>query len=159
VAVPAFLTHRAVMGVVDHQPLDDAGAEGLGFLIINRNPGVIGGRPHVGHDQPPTGVILVAVLLDRTLAAGAYAPQRRVPAEVGNIEAEGQTGLQQVVRAIDFVVFTVYMDSGHGSIFFLPVLRVLIMEFLRGRSWRRPCRSAGEMVKPTSPPTRSYPHA
>ncbi len=61
------------------------------------------------------------VLLHRTLAAGTDAAQRRVPAEVGNVEAQRQTGLQQVVRSVDLVFFAVYMDSGHGSGFFLPV--------------------------------------
>src|SRR5690606_6470986 len=113
VTVATFLTYRAVVRVVDHQPLDDAGAEGLGFLVVDGDPAVVGGRRHARHDQPAAGVILVAVLLDRTLAAGADAAERRVPAEVGDIEAERQTGLQQVVRPIDFVVFAVYVDSGH----------------------------------------------
>jgi hypothetical protein len=41
-----------------------------------------------------------------------------VPAEVRDIETEGQAGLQQVVRPIDFEIFAVYVDSGHGSGFF-----------------------------------------
>jgi len=63
--------------------------------------------------QAAAGVVFIGVLLDRALAAGTDATQRRVPAEIGNIEAERQTGLQQVVRPIDFVVFAVYVDSGH----------------------------------------------
>src|SRR5690606_31608621 len=39
----------------------------------------------------------------------------------------------QVVRPIDFVLLTVYMDSGHGCTFFLPGLRVLIMESSESR--------------------------
>src|SRR5690606_11376360 len=35
VAVTAFLAHRAVVRVVGHQPLDDAGAEGLGLLVVD----------------------------------------------------------------------------------------------------------------------------
>ncbi len=113
VAVTAFLAHRAVVRVVDHQPFHHAGAEGLGFLVFDGDPAVVGGGRHAGHDQATAGVVFVAVLLDRALAAGTDAAQRRVPAEIGNIEAEGQTGLQQVVRPIDFVVFAVYVDSGH----------------------------------------------
>src|SRR5690606_36023783 len=80
VAVTAFLAYRAIMRVVDHQPLDDAGAERLGFLIVDGNPAVVGRRGHAGHDQAAAGVVLIAVLLDRTLAAGAHATQRGVPA-------------------------------------------------------------------------------
>src|SRR5690606_31886525 len=132
VAVTAFLAYRAIMGVVDHQPLDDAGAERLGFLIVARDPAVVGRRSHARHDQAAAGIVFVAVLLDRALAAGAHATQRGMPAEVGNIEAEGQAGLQQVICPVDFVVFTIYMNSGHGCTVFLPVIRVLLMEYL----WR-----------------------
>src|SRR5690606_4784944 len=147
VAMPPFLAYGTVMRVVDHQPFDDAGAERLGFFIVDRNPAVIRGGGHAGHDQPAAGIVFIAVLLDRALAAGAYAPQRRVPAEVGHIEAEGQAGLQQVVRPVDFVVFTIYMNSGHGCTVFLPAVRVLIMEF-------RVCASGGN-GHPTSPPAPS----
>src|SRR5690606_14751092 len=129
VTVTTFLAHRAIMRVVDHQPLDDAGAEGLGFLVVDRDPAVVRCGSHARHDQPAAGVVLVAVLLDRALAAGAHATQRRVPAEIGDIKAKGQAGLQQVVRPIDFVVFTIYMNSGHGCPAFLPVIRALLMEF------------------------------
>src|SRR5690606_26920839 len=146
-AMPPFLAYGTVMRVVDHQPFDDAGAERLGFLVVNRDPAVIRGGGHAGHDQPAAGIVFIAVLLDCALAAGAYAPQRRVPAEVGHIEAEGQAGLQQAVRPVDFVVFTIYMNSGHGCTVFLPAVRVLIMEF-------RVCAGGGN-GHPTSPPAPS----
>ncbi|VXD01138.1 conserved hypothetical protein [Pseudomonas sp. 8Z] len=113
VAVTAFLAHRAVVRVVGHQPFDDTGAKCLGFLVVNADPGVVGGGCHAGHDDTTTGVVLVVVLLDRALAARADAAKRRVPAEVGDIESEGQAGLQEVVCPIDFEIFAVYVDSGH----------------------------------------------
>ncbi len=113
VAVTAFLAHRAVVRVVGHQPFDDAGAERLGFLVVDADPGVVGGRRHAGHDDATTGVVLVVVLLDRALAARPDAAKRRMPAEVGDIESEGQAGLQEVVCTIDFEIFAVYVDSGH----------------------------------------------
>ncbi|MOA55316.1 hypothetical protein D3C78_1790850 [compost metagenome] len=89
----AFLAHRAVVRVVGHQPFDDAGAKCLGFVIVDGNPGAVGGRGHAGHDDTTTGVVLVGVLLDRTLPTGANASKRRVPAEIGDVEAERQTRL------------------------------------------------------------------
>nr|VVN01728.1 hypothetical protein PS652_03334 [Pseudomonas fluorescens] len=93
VAVTAFLAHRAVVRVVGHQPFDDAGTEYLGFFVFDGNPAAIGGRGHAGHDDATTGVVFVGVLLDRTLAAGTDATERRVPAEIGDVEAERQTRL------------------------------------------------------------------
>ncbi|MNQ42066.1 hypothetical protein D3C85_557620 [compost metagenome] len=145
VAVTAFLAHRAVVRVVGHQPFDDAFAKAPGFLVVDGDPGLVGGGRHAGHDDAPAGVVLVVVLLHRTLAAGADAAQRRVPAEVGNVEAEGQTGLQQVVCAIDFERLAVYVDSGHGSGFFFARSRGLAngIPWCRAPSGAR-CRG-GEM--------------
>ena len=120
VAVTTFLAHWAVVRVVGHQPFDDAGAERLGLLVVDADPGVIGGGRHAGHDDATAGVVLVVVLLDRALAAGADAAKRRVPAEVGDIESKGQAGLQEVVCTIDFEIFAVYVDSGHFFSLRLP---------------------------------------
>ena len=93
VAVTAFFADRAVVRVVGHQPFDDTGAERLGFIVFDGNPGVVGGWRHAGHHDTTTRVVLVGVLLDRTLATGANAAQGRVPAEIGNIEAQRQASL------------------------------------------------------------------
>ncbi|KPY63234.1 Uncharacterized protein ALO94_05579 [Pseudomonas syringae pv. spinaceae] len=92
-AVTAFLTDRAVVGVVGHQPFDDTGTEGLGFIIFDGDPGVVGGWRHAGHDDTTTGVVLVGVLLDRALATGANAAKGGVPAEIRDVEAQRQTCL------------------------------------------------------------------
>ena len=88
VAVTAFLTDRAVVGVVGHQPFDNAGAERLGLFIVDGDPGVVGGWGHAGHDDTTTGVVFVGVLLDRTLATGTDATESGVPAEIRDVEAE-----------------------------------------------------------------------
>lgn len=87
VAVTAFLADRAVVRVVGHQPFDDTGAEGLGFFIVDGDPGVVGGGRHAGHDDTTTGVVLVGVLLDRALATGTDATESGVPAEIRDVEA------------------------------------------------------------------------
>src|SRR5471032_2273428 len=93
VAVTAFFADRAVVRVVGHQPLDNTGAEGLGLIVVDGDPGVVGGRRHAGHDDTTTGVVLVGVLLDRALATGANAAEGGVPAEIRNVEAQRQTCL------------------------------------------------------------------
>ena len=87
VAVTAFFAHRAVVRVVGHQPFDDAGAKHFRFFVFDGNPASVSGRGHAGHDDTTTGVVLVGVLLDCALAAGADAAQGRVPAEIRNIES------------------------------------------------------------------------
>ena len=93
VAMTAFLTDRAVVRVVGHQPFNDTGAKRLGLVVVDGNPGAISGRGHAGHDDTTAGVVFVGVLLDRALAAGADATERRVPAKIGDVEAERQTSL------------------------------------------------------------------
>src|SRR5690606_4457495 len=121
---------------------DDALAEGLGFLVVDGNPGVVGGWRHAGHDQTTASVVLVVVLLDRALAAGADAAKRRVPAEVGDIKAEREASLQQVVCSVDFEIFAVYVDSGHflQSSFAHPKVDGLreFFSFFRGRTASTP---------------------
>ena len=93
VAVTAFFAHRAVVRVVGHQPFDNAGAKHFRFFVVDGNPASVSGRGHAGHHDTTTGVVLVGVLLDCTLAAGANTAQGRVPAEIRNIESQRQTGL------------------------------------------------------------------
>jgi len=113
VAVTALFTDRTIVRVVGHQPLHHAFAELFGFRVVDRNKGTFGGWRHTGHHQATTRVFRVLILLHRTLAASTDAPQRRMPAKIRNIKAEGQTSFQQVVRAIDLVFFAVYMNRSH----------------------------------------------
>lgn len=91
--VTALLAHRAVVRVVGHQPLHHAFAELFRFAVINRNKGAVRRRSHAGHNQTATGIFGILKLLYRALAAGTDATERRMPAEIRNIKAEGQTGL------------------------------------------------------------------
>ncbi len=120
VAVAAFLADRAIVGMVGHQPFDHAGAKLPGFVVSDGNVAVVGSRRHAGHHQPAAGVVGIGVLLDRALAAGADAAQRRMPAEIGNIKTERQAGLQQVVGAVDLIFLAVYMNRCHGVSSLLP---------------------------------------
>ncbi len=115
VAVAALFTDRTVVRVVGHQPLHDAFAELFRFVVVNRNKGAIGCRRHAGHHQATTGIFRVLILLHRALAAGTNATQRRMPAKIRNIEAERQTRLQQVVRAVYLIFFAVYMNRSHSQ--------------------------------------------
>ncbi len=92
-AVTALFTDRTVVRVVSHQPLHHAFTELFRFFIVNRDKGTVGGWRHTGHHQATTRIFRVLVLLHRTLAASTDASQRRVPAKIRNIKAEGQTCL------------------------------------------------------------------
>jgi hypothetical protein len=92
-AVTTFLTDRTVVRVVGHQPFDDAGAERLGLVVVDGNPGVVSGGCHAGHDDTTTGVVLVGVLLDRALATGANTAKCWMPAEIRDVEPQRQTRL------------------------------------------------------------------
>ena len=111
--VTAFFADRAVMRMVGHQELDHRLAELLGLFIRNRDIGAVGGRRHAGHDDAAHLVVLVLVLLHRALAAGADGAKRRVPAEIRNIEAQRQAGLQQVVCPADLILLAVYVYRRH----------------------------------------------
>ena len=56
----------------------------------------------------------ILVLHQRTLATGADRTQRRVPAEIGQIEAKREAGLQQVVALLYVINFAVYFYADHG---------------------------------------------
>ena len=87
-AVAAFVTHRAIVWVVDHQPFDHAGPKRLSIRVIDGDMSIGGGGGHTGHDQPTPRVLRVSELLHGALAARSHRPQRRVPAKVGQVEAE-----------------------------------------------------------------------
>ncbi len=88
VAMAALLAHRAVVGVIDHQPLHHTGPESPGFLVIDIDSGLVRRRGHTGHDQNALVVVLVLVLAHRALATGADTSHGRMPAEIGNIQAQ-----------------------------------------------------------------------
>ena len=115
VAGAALFTDRTVVGVVGHQPLHHALAKRLCLFILDGDVAAIGGRSHAGHDQPTALVVGILILFDRALAAGANATERRVPAEIGDVQTQRQTGLQQVIRPVYLVLFAVYINSRHTT--------------------------------------------
>lgn len=67
-------------------------------------------------DMTATALVVgILILFHRTLAAGADATERRVPAKIGDVQTKGQTGLQQVICPVYLVLFTVYMNGGHTT--------------------------------------------
>jgi hypothetical protein len=66
-----FVTDRAIVRMIDHQPFDDRGTEGLGFRIVDRNTCAMGSRGHAGHHQSAAPIMVVFELFDGTLAARA----------------------------------------------------------------------------------------
>ena len=87
-ALAAFIAHRTIVGMVQHQAFNNGGPE-LGRLrILNRDAGAFGSRRHAGHHDLAVRVVFILELLDGALAAGAHRAQRGVPAEVRQIEAQ-----------------------------------------------------------------------
>ena len=114
VAMAALLAHRAVVGMVDHQPLHHTGTEFPGFVVGDADAGAILGRGHAGHHDHALVVVLVLVLTHRALAAGPDTAHGRVPAEIGYVQAQGEAGLEQVVGAINLVAVAIHVDGCHG---------------------------------------------
>ena len=102
-AFAAFVAHRAVVGMIDHQPLDDAGPESLRLRIVDGNADAVVGRRHAGHDDLTARVLFVFELLDRALPAGAHRTQRRMPAKIGQIKAQRKTRLQKILTVLDLI--------------------------------------------------------
>ncbi len=115
VTVAALFAHRTVVRVVGHQPLHHAFAKLFRFAVVNGDKGAVGGRRHAGHDETAAGILGVLELLHRALAASPNASQRRMPAKIRNIKAQRETRLQQVVRSVHIIFFTVYMDCSHSE--------------------------------------------
>src|SRR6185437_16245511 len=61
----------------------------------------------------PVLVIIVVKLLHLALSAGADRSHRRVPAEIGEIEAQREAGLEQIVPRRYVVVRAVDVDARH----------------------------------------------
>ena len=94
VALAALLAHRAVVGMVLHQPLDhlsaevgreSAGARRLALGSADADTHAVLHRHQARHLQPSALVGFVLVLDDRAQPAGAHRPHGRVPAEIGEV--------------------------------------------------------------------------
>src|SRR5262245_55103158 len=110
----AFITHRTVMRMIQHQAFDDGGAECDRLRMVDRDVCALGGRRHAGHHNLSLSIMLVLELLDRTLAAGADGPECRVPAEIGQIQPRRQTAMKQILFRLHLIRFSVNMNRCHG---------------------------------------------
>ena len=89
VTFAALIADRAIMRMIYHKPFYYAFAEFDRFRVIYGNPcAVVCGR-HARHHDFAFSVILILELFDRAHPAGAYRIQRRMPAEIRNIESQG----------------------------------------------------------------------
>ena len=89
------------------------GAAGGGVRVVNGDPDALGGRRHAGHDDLTLFVVVVLELLDGALAARADGMHRGMPAEVRDVEAERQAGLEKVLAVFDLVRGVVNEDRRH----------------------------------------------
>ena len=113
VALAPLVADGAVVGMVDHQPLDHLRAEGAGLGVLDRDPRPFRRRGHAGHHEPAGLVRLVAELLHRALPASPHGSHRGVPAEVGEVELERETDIEEVAGGVDLVRLPVDPDLRH----------------------------------------------
>jgi hypothetical protein len=117
VAFAAFVADRAVVRMIFHQEFRGARTEGLCLGIIHGDAHAFGQRGHAGHDDSAARVFFVLELLHRALAACAHGVHGRVPAEIREVEAQGEAGLEEVLARLDLVVFVVDEDIDHNKTF------------------------------------------
>jgi hypothetical protein len=110
-AFAAFIAHRAVMGVVDHQPLYHGSPELHGFGVVYGNTHPFAHRGHAGHDDFTTGIVFVPEPFYGAQPAGSHRPQGGMPAEMGHIKTQGKAGMKQVQVFSCFVGFAFDMDG------------------------------------------------
>ncbi len=115
VAFPTLVADGTIVRVVCHEPFDDARTELARLFIFDRDPHAIHGRHHAGHDDLSPLVLLIPVLTNGALAAGADRSECGMPAEVRQVESEGEAHLEEVFSRLGFVRFTVDLNSGHGE--------------------------------------------
>src|SRR5262249_7972256 len=95
--LPPFITHRAIVRMIQHQTLNNGGTEGHRFGIVDSDACALCGGRHAGHHNLSLSIVLVLELLDGALATGADGPERRMPAEIRKIEPRGETPMQQIL--------------------------------------------------------------
>src|SRR5271169_5266983 len=113
VALPSLITNRTVMRMIYHEPLDDACPERPGVGIIDRNAHPLCSRCHTGHDNFSLGVMLISELFYGTEPAGADRSKGRMPAEVGNIESQGEACIEEVLPFAHLKGLVVNIDGYH----------------------------------------------
>ena len=108
-----FITDRAIVRVVDHQPFDNRTTERHSFGVSGRNNHTILGRKHAGHldtlDRPFQHFY-------RADPAGSRHAKRRMPAEMRNNNADSCRRLQDICPVYHFYCDVVYDQFRHGNL-------------------------------------------
>ena len=108
--VAALVAHRAVVGMVHHQPLDDITAKLDGFPIRGGDLHAVRDIQHAAHldalDRPLQN-------LDGAHPAGAHGAQRRVVAEARDHDPQPGGGLNHLGAGGDFDLALVYGQFRH----------------------------------------------
>ncbi len=95
-----LLAHRAIMRMIDHQPLDHPRAEIAGLLISDRDPQPVADRGHARHHDLADVIVRSAIDPHRALPAGAGRAERAVPAEIRNVDAIGEADREQILAVL-----------------------------------------------------------
>jgi hypothetical protein len=117
VAFPAFITHRAVMGMVGHEKFNNRSPELKGFRVIDGDAHVIADRRHAGHDDFAGNIFFIPKPLHSALAACANRPDGRVPAEIRDIKSQGQAGMKEILAFFD-LIRPAFDDNGCHVLYF-----------------------------------------
>src|SRR6201997_1442599 len=96
-AFAAFVADRAIVRMVLHQALNHGCAKRRRFGVGNRDAGALRDRRHARHHELACCVLLIAKLLDCALTACSHRSQCRMPAEIWQVIAQRETGVQKVL--------------------------------------------------------------
>ena len=108
----AFVAHRAVQGVVQHEPLDDVFAEIHGLRVGGGDHHAVFGLHHAAHLHPFHRPLQE---LDGAHPAGAQRAQGRVVAEAGDHDPQALRGLEHVGALRDFDFPVIDDELRHGD--------------------------------------------
>src|SRR4051812_47175785 len=101
------------MRMIQHEPLDNAPAEGDSLRISDRDPRTLSRRRHAGHDDLSVMIVLILKLFHGTLSAGANRSKRRMPAEVRQLETVRKASVKQVLIRVHVARFVVHVNGRH----------------------------------------------
>jgi hypothetical protein len=100
--------------MIQHESLDNAGAEGNNLGISYGDTGAFGRGCHAGHDDLSVTIVLIPELLNSTLTARTHGTQRWMPAEVGQLETARETPVKQILSRIHLARFVIHMYDRHA---------------------------------------------
>src|SRR5580698_4993796 len=113
-AFAALVADRAIVWMVLHQALNHGRTKCRRFRVGNRDARVLRDWSHAGHYELACCVLLIAELLDRALTACSHRSQCRMPAEIRQVIAQRETGMQKVLLWIGLPRLVVDKNSCHA---------------------------------------------